>query len=91
MTELKIVREQLAALLGSAGSEGLDIEAAIARATDRISAVHAERVAALECELAQVNTEALKTKEELSRTLREKSFIEDEYLQLTEAEEAART
>jgi hypothetical protein len=88
MTELKIVREQLAALLGSTGSEGADFAAAIAAATDNIAAVHLERVAELERELGKANTEALKVKEELSRTLREKSFIEEEYLQMTEASEA---
>jgi hypothetical protein len=91
MSELRLVREQLTALLDTASPEGVDVEAAIATATARVTALHLARVAELERDLAKADAEAMKVREELARTLREKSFIEDEYLQMTEAEEAMKS
>jgi predicted nucleic acid-binding Zn-ribbon protein len=89
MTELRIVREQLTALLGAPSLSGEDLEQALADAAERSAGVHQARVAELEAQLNKAQADAMKVKDELARTLREKSFIEDQYLSLEQPDSEA--
>jgi len=75
--------ESGSAALGSA-APSVDVTAAVHATADRVAALYTEQVASLQAEVGRGAQELLALKDELQRTLREKSFIEDRYLRSLE-------
>lgn len=78
--ELQTLRAQLTA----AGSGGADLQASMEAAAERVAEAYKHRLAELESEVASLHGKSMKLQDELNRTLREKSFIEDRFLEATE-------
>lgn len=68
---------------GSA-APAVDVTAAVHATADRVAALYTEQVASLQAEVGRGAQELLAVKDELQRTLREKSFIEDRFLRSLE-------
>lgn len=78
--ELQTLRAQLGASAAGAGLEG-SMEAA----AEKVAEAYRQRLADLEAEVAALHGRSMTLQDELNRTLREKTFIEDRFLDLTES------
>jgi predicted nucleic acid-binding Zn-ribbon protein len=77
--ELQTLRAQLTAAGG-----GADLQASMEAAAEKVAEAYKHRLGELEAEVASLHGKSMKLQDELNRTLREKSFIEDRFLEATE-------
>jgi len=93
--ELKALRLQWQASNDAAAAQAphggqaaqVDVGAAVRAAAEKVAALYSEQIEALQQGLSRSAAEMLQVKDELQRTLREKSFIEDCFLSNIEADE----
>lgn len=97
--ELKSLRVQMQAMVDAAqpgpgpeqaGAPVVDIGAAVQATAEKVSGIYRDQIEQMQGELSRANKDLLKINDELQRTLREKSFIEERYLNTIEADDAAR-
>ena len=82
--ELKLVRAQLTALMEAPALQDSGIQGLMQAASERMGEVYRQRLSDLDSEVASLRERLTRHQDELSRTLREKSFIEDRFIEITE-------
>lgn len=88
-TELQALRAQLTALANAPSLAGEDLEQALKVATEGVANVYETQMKQLQRELDDLHEKNLQQQEAMARMLREKSFIEEKFLDLAEAGETA--
>ncbi len=88
-TELQALRAQMTALANAPSLAGEDLEQALKVATEGVANVYETQMKQLQKELDDQHEKNLQQQEAMARMLREKSFIEEKFLDLAEAGEAA--
>ncbi|MFN7725023.1 MAG: hypothetical protein ACK5QH_08140 [Rubrivivax sp.] len=88
-TELQALRVQMTALANAPSLAGEDLEQALKVATEGVANVYETQMKQMQNELNQLHEQNLQQQEAMARMLREKSFIEEKFLDLAEAGEAA--